>query len=135
MIHCGFPCWTHEIMCASSPMRCQHSDAGDAANRPAVGAVVLAAFARARSRAAAVLLRPAPPPLAIGIAVAALLVATETVVVYPLELIAHKDALVAIYMLGVLAVSTVWGLRLGIAISLASALAFNLFHLPPLLRL
>jgi two-component system sensor histidine kinase KdpD len=36
-----------------------------------------------------------------------------------------------LYLLAVLLVSTVWGLRLGLATSVAAALAFNFFHLPP----
>ncbi len=36
-----------------------------------------------------------------------------------------------LYLLAVLLVSTVWGLRLGLLTSVAAALAFNFFHLPP----
>jgi two-component system, OmpR family, sensor histidine kinase KdpD len=36
-----------------------------------------------------------------------------------------------IYLIGVLFVSTVWGVALGIAMSLVSALAFSFFHIPP----
>ena len=40
-----------------------------------------------------------------------------------------------VYLLGVLLVSIVWGAVAGVATSLASALAFNFFHLPPTGRL
>ena len=36
-----------------------------------------------------------------------------------------------VYLLAVLLVATVWGLWLGIATAVASALAFNYFHIPP----
>src|SRR6202022_1549008 len=37
-----------------------------------------------------------------------------------------------VYLLGVLAISTVWGLVVGLATAVASGLAFDYFHLPPL---
>ena len=40
-----------------------------------------------------------------------------------------------VYMLAVLLVSTYWGLGLGLLTALASALAFNFFHIPPTGRL
>ena len=40
-----------------------------------------------------------------------------------------------LYLLAVLLVSTVWGLRLGLVTSVAAALAFNFFHIPPTGRL
>jgi two-component system sensor histidine kinase KdpD len=36
-----------------------------------------------------------------------------------------------LYLLAVLLVSTVWGFWLGLATSVAAALAFNFFHIPP----
>ncbi len=36
-----------------------------------------------------------------------------------------------LYLLAVLAISIVWGLWLGLATGLASAAAFNFFHIPP----
>jgi two-component system sensor histidine kinase KdpD len=71
------------------------------------------------------------PPLLAGLAVAALSIAIETLVLYPLGEVAEPVALGVIYLLGVLLVSTVWGVWLGIGTSLASALAFNFFHIPP----
>lgn len=66
-----------------------------------------------------------------GIAVAAASVAVTTALVYPLAEIAPVVALGVVYLLAVLLVSTLWGGWLGIATALASALAFNFFHLPP----
>jgi two-component system sensor histidine kinase KdpD len=71
------------------------------------------------------------PPLLAGVIAAALSIAIETLVLYPLGEVAETVALGVIYLLGVLLVSTVWGVWLGIATSLASALAFNFFHIPP----
>jgi two-component system sensor histidine kinase KdpD len=71
------------------------------------------------------------PPLLVGVLAAALSIAIETLVLYPLGEVAETVALGVIYLLGVLLVSTVWGVWLGIATSLASALAFNFFHIPP----
>jgi two-component system, OmpR family, sensor histidine kinase KdpD len=52
-------------------------------------------------------------------------------VIYPLRTIAPPVSAGVVYMLGVLIVSTYWGLWLGLFTSLASALAFNFFHIPP----
>jgi K+-sensing histidine kinase KdpD len=54
-----------------------------------------------------------------------------TAVVYPLRTIAPPVSAGVVYMLGVLVVSTYWGLWPGLFASLASALAFNFFHIPP----
>jgi K+-sensing histidine kinase KdpD len=54
-----------------------------------------------------------------------------TAVVYPLRTISPPVSAGVVYMLGVLVVSTYWGLRLGLFTAVASALAFNFFHIPP----
>ena len=66
-----------------------------------------------------------------GVVVAALSVAAITALIYPLRQVSAASSNGVLYLLAVLLVSTVWGLRLGILTSLASALAFNFFHLPP----
>jgi two-component system sensor histidine kinase KdpD len=71
------------------------------------------------------------PPLAAGVGVALAVVALETLVLFPLEHVAEPVSLAVIYLLGVLLVSIVWGVTLGIATSLVSALAFNFFHIAP----
>ncbi|WP_327000643.1 DUF4118 domain-containing protein [Dactylosporangium sp. NBC_01737] len=81
------------------------------------------------------LVRSTPPPLAVGITVAALFVVAETLLLYPLARIAQREALAVVFMVGVLAVSTVWGLRLAVVTSVVSAVAYNYFHVPPVGRL
>jgi signal transduction histidine kinase len=71
------------------------------------------------------------PPLASGIVVAVALIAVETLVGYPLRTIAPQISLGAVYLLGVLVVSTVWGLGLGVVTSVLSIAAFDFFHVPP----
>jgi DNA-binding response OmpR family regulator/signal transduction histidine kinase len=71
-----------------------------------------------------------PRPL-VGVAVAILAVAVATAAIYPLKQIAPFVSLSVVYLPAVLLVSAYWGLALGLATSLLSALAFNFFHLPP----
>jgi two-component system sensor histidine kinase KdpD len=73
--------------------------------------------------------------LGTGLLVAALAVAAITGLIYPLREISSAEANGVAYLLAVLLVSIVWGWRLGLLTSLASALAFNFFHLPPTGRL
>jgi two-component system sensor histidine kinase KdpD len=68
---------------------------------------------------------------AAGILVAAGSLALTTVLLYPLEEIAPAVSLGVLYLLAVLLVSTLWGLWLGLATSVAAAAAFNFFHIPP----
>jgi two-component system, OmpR family, sensor histidine kinase KdpD len=63
--------------------------------------------------------------------VAAAAVAVTTALVYPLAEIAPVVALGVVYLLAVLLASSFWGGWLGVATALASALAFNFFHIPP----
>src|SRR5262245_2542282 len=74
---------------------------------------------------------PERPPLAAGVLVALALIGLETAALYALEDVASAVSLGVVYLLGVLVVSTFWGAWLGIATSLASAAAFNFFHIPP----
>jgi K+-sensing histidine kinase KdpD len=69
--------------------------------------------------------------VAVGFAVSILCVAAITALIYPLRDIAPPVSTGVIYMLGVLAVSTYWGLWLGFFTSVASTVAFNFFHIPP----
>jgi two-component system sensor histidine kinase KdpD len=68
---------------------------------------------------------------ALGVLVAAGSLALTTLLLYPLKQIAAPVSLGVLYLLAVLLVSTIWGLRLGLATSVAAALAFNFFHIPP----
>jgi two-component system sensor histidine kinase KdpD len=63
--------------------------------------------------------------------VAVALVALCTLLIYPLKQAAPVVSLGVVYMLAVVIVSVTWGVWLGVAASLLSALAFNYFHLPP----
>jgi two-component system sensor histidine kinase KdpD len=67
----------------------------------------------------------------VGVLVAAVAVAITTALVYPLAEVAPVVALGVVYLLAVLLVSSFWGGWLGVATALASALAFNFFHIPP----
>ena len=71
------------------------------------------------------------PPLAVGIAVAAAGVALTTLLLYALDDVAPVLSLGVVYLFAVLLVATVWGAWLGIATAIASAAAFNFFHIPP----
>jgi two-component system sensor histidine kinase KdpD len=68
---------------------------------------------------------------AVGVVVAALAVAATTALIYPLDDVAPVVALGVVYLVAVLLVSSVWGAWLGYATAVASALAFNFFHIPP----
>jgi two-component system, OmpR family, sensor histidine kinase KdpD len=63
--------------------------------------------------------------------VAALGVAAITALIFPVRQVSPAVANSVLYLLVVLLVSTVWGLWLGLLTGLASAAAFNFFHLPP----
>jgi two-component system sensor histidine kinase KdpD len=84
-----------------------------------------------RARISRLFLRPEPPPLAAGLLVAAVAVAAITALIYPLRETAPAESSGVAYLLAVLLVATLWGLRLGLVTSLLSAAAFNYFHLPP----
>lgn len=77
------------------------------------------------------LLSPDPPPKRVGVLTAVALVALCTLIVYPLKHAAPVVSLGVVYLLAVLVVSATWGAWLGVASAVASALAFNYFHLPP----
>lgn len=84
---------------------------------------------------APLLLRAKRPPARIGAGVALLGVAGCTLAVETLDGITPASSLSVLYILPVLLVATYWGLVLGVATALGSALAFNLFFLPPTGRL
>jgi two-component system, OmpR family, sensor histidine kinase KdpD len=77
------------------------------------------------------LLTPDPPSRRVGAVVAFAAVALCTLVVYPLKHVAPVVSLSVVYLPAVLVVSLTWGVRLGVATALLSALAFNFFHLSP----
>ncbi len=77
------------------------------------------------------LLREPPRSRGLGTLVAIGLVALCTAAIYPLKTIAPDVSLGVVYLPGVIAVSIFWSLRLGLLTALASAAAFNFFHIPP----
>jgi two-component system sensor histidine kinase KdpD len=77
------------------------------------------------------LLRSERPSRVAGAIVALASVAAATAIIYPLKQVTPVVSLSVLYVLGVVVVSTFWGLSLGVATSVLSAAAFNFFHLPP----
>ncbi len=73
----------------------------------------------------------APPAFGWGLFAGGGVVAISTLLVYPLKDVAPAVSLGIVYLPGVLLVSTLWGWRLGLGTAVASALAFNFFHIPP----
>jgi signal transduction histidine kinase len=72
----------------------------------------------------ALMVRQKTPPLAAGVAVVAFFLLVETALVYLLKRSTPGNACGIFYLLGILVVSTVWGIGLAITTSVASALAF-----------
>jgi two-component system, OmpR family, sensor histidine kinase KdpD len=82
-------------------------------------------------RRGSLLLRDPPRSPWVGLLVASAAVLATTALIYPLRQITPSVSNGVLYMLAVLLVSTYWGLGLGLFTALASALAFNFFHIPP----
>jgi len=75
-----------------------------------------------------------PPPTWLGIVATFAAVAAGTLVVYPLKSVAPVVSLGIVYLPAILLISIAWGLRVGLLASIASAIAFNFFQIPPLHR-
>ncbi len=69
-----------------------------------------------------------------GLLTTAIAVALATLAIYPLEQVAPTVSLGVVYLPAVLLIAAYWGFALGLLASLASAAAFNFFHLPPVGR-
>jgi two-component system sensor histidine kinase KdpD len=82
-------------------------------------------------RSSSLLLRDARPPAWVGVLAAALAVGLTTLAIYPLRTVMPVVSTGVVYLLAVLLVSTWFGIWLGLTTAVASALAFNWFHLPP----
>ncbi|SKO05647.1 Putative two-component system sensor kinase [Mycobacteroides abscessus subsp. bolletii] len=67
----------------------------------------------------------APPSATLGILVAAGFLVCETVAALLLRQIAPTERMGTIYLLGILVVSAIWGLRLAVLTSIASAITFD----------
>jgi PAS domain S-box-containing protein len=75
------------------------------------------------------LARPSPPSLALGIAVAASFLVVETLVVCSLNVVTGTTGSFAtLYLIGIIAISTLWGVGLSATMSIASAIAFSYFR-------
>ena len=77
------------------------------------------------------MLAGARPPIWLGVLTAVGAVAAITALIYPVRGVAPAVSTGVLYLIAVLAISIVWGLWLGLATCLASAIAFNFFHIPP----
>jgi two-component system, OmpR family, sensor histidine kinase KdpD len=75
-----------------------------------------------------------PPAALLGIVASIAAVVTGTLLVYPLKSVAPVVSLGVVYLPAIMLISTVWGLRMGLLASIASAAAFNFFQIPPLHR-
>ncbi|GAB3902220.1 DUF4118 domain-containing protein [Microbispora bryophytorum] len=84
-----------------------------------------------RARLLSLLLRAGRPPLLWGILTGAACVAAETFIAFALAQVAPRNALHAVYLVGVLVVAFLWGMRLGVITALASALVYDFFQVPP----
>jgi PAS domain S-box-containing protein len=72
---------------------------------------------------------PSAPSLALGIAVAASFLVVETLVVCSLNVVTRTPGCFAtFYLVGVIAISTLWGFGLSATMSIASAVAFSCFR-------
>src|SRR5262245_8240041 len=72
-----------------------------------------------------------PPSMAKGLLFAAASVVLTTALIYALKQVAPVESTGVVSLLAVTAAATIWGMRLGIITAVASALAWNWFHIPP----
>lgn len=76
-------------------------------------------------------LKAGHPARIAGLVVSLASVAAITGLIYAVKTVAPVDSTGMLYLLAVLLVSTIWGLSLGLFTAVASALAYNWFHIPP----
>lgn len=72
-----------------------------------------------------------PPAAWLGLMATLAAVAVGTLLVYPLKEVARSSRWGIVYLPAILLISTVWGLRLGLFASTASAAPFNFFPSAP----
>jgi signal transduction histidine kinase len=77
------------------------------------------------------LLRPTRPPAWVGLVVAVLFIVAESVAVLLLKTFAPGNAFGVVFLVGVLAVSAVWGFVVAATASVVSAVAFDYFRNGP----
>ncbi|WP_432840156.1 DUF4118 domain-containing protein [Dactylosporangium sp. CA-092794] len=78
------------------------------------------------------LVRPTPPSWWRGLLLALLLLIVETLLTAPLHAFTRETTPGVIYLVGVVVVSIVWGLWLGMATALASVAVFVYFYVSPI---
>jgi signal transduction histidine kinase len=81
-----------------------------------------------RTRLLSALKRPTTPSLVVGIVVAASFIVVETLAVLLLKQLNPQEAFETLYLLGVVVVSTLWGVGLAATTSVASAIALAYFR-------
>jgi hypothetical protein len=81
-----------------------------------------------RARVPSLMMRPTPLPLLVRVVVIAALIAAETLVVYPLRQVAPEISLGLVYLPGVLVVSSVSGLTLGVVTAVLRRGGHGLFR-------
>src|SRR5215475_14333820 len=89
----------------------------------------------ADGRKAFVRLGGASPPAWLGVLGSVLVVAPGAMITLPLKSLVDPSSLGVVFIPGVLLLSTIWGLRIGLLTAVLSALAFNWFYIPPVGRL
>lgn len=77
----------------------------------------------------------ARPRNSTGVLASIAAVAITTALIYPLREVVPAVSTGVTYLVAVLLISTIWGLRIGLLTALLSALCFNFFHIPPTGRL
>jgi signal transduction histidine kinase len=75
--------------------------------------------------------RKAPPPFGMGILVAVLCVTAETLLAELLKPVVPLHSLDLVYLPGIVAIASLWGLGFGVTTAVASTLTFNYFLIPP----
>jgi signal transduction histidine kinase len=72
------------------------------------------------------------PPLALGILAGVLCVVAATLLAELLKQITPVRSLGILYLLGIVMIASVWGLRLGVATAVVSTIALDYFLIPPI---
>ncbi|GII33917.1 hypothetical protein Pmi06nite_73590 [Planotetraspora mira] len=86
-----------------------------------------------QARLPSLLLRQTPSRT-VGVLAGAACVAAVTLLLFPLRQFVPSNSLGVVYLLAVLLISTVFGRGPGLATAVASAVAYEYFHLPPFYR-
>ncbi|MBO4273686.1 DUF4118 domain-containing protein [Microbispora triticiradicis] len=84
-----------------------------------------------RARMLSSLLRVTRPPLLVGVIVGVACVTAETFLTFLLERVAPSNALNVVYLVGVLVVSYLWGLPLGMLTAVVSGFVYDYFLVVP----